>query len=267
MALNLPVKLQDIKEQSSVFMIELYDIYLPNGNLHLAACDIDIVFNGITYIGVPVQRDAVKSTTDTKVDNTKLTVSNFDNAFTVALFQGYNFLGCKCVIYQVPYPDALTDNTLIFPVFWGTLDAPVLNTKEATFQVDVVAPTTNLENARTMQLPCNNDFADGDACTASLSQVTGTVQGGSTVYDVYVQQYEATNFRQFGLVTVGYETRAIIASSGNKITVEFPFYNVPTGSYVLQCGCDKTTDSCDKFGQRGNYSGMLGVPFEYSVKS
>lgn len=256
----------EAKEKSSVFMIELYDIHLPNGDLHFAACDVEIVFNGTTYAPVPVQRDAVKSTTDSKVDNTKLRVSNFDNAFTVAIFKGYNFLGCKCVIFQVPYPDALTDNTLIYPIFWGTLDAPVLNTKEATFEIDVVSPTTNLENARTMQYPCNSQFADGDACMASLDVKTGTVQSGSTVYDVYIQQNEAVNYRQFGLITVGYETRAITASSGNKVSVEFPFYNVPSGTYSIQCGCDKTTVTCDKYDQRGNYSGMLAVPFEYSVK-
>jgi hypothetical protein len=265
--INLPIKLAEAKEANAVFLIELYDIYLPAGDLHYAACDVDIVFNETTYIAAPIQRDTVKATTDSKVDNTKLTVSDFDSSFTLALLTGYNFLGCRCVIFQIMYPDALTDVTLAAPIFWGDLDSPVLNTKNATFEVDVVAPTTNLENARTMQLPCNAQFADQESCMGSLDVRTGTVQGGSTVYTVVIQQNEPENYRQYGIITVGYETRLIVSSVGSVITVDYPFRNVPTGSYSIQCGCDKSTASCNIHGQRGNYSGFTNVPFEYSIKS
>lgn len=265
--LNLPVKLQEIKESNAVFLIELYEIYLPTMTLRYASCDTDITFAGNVYTAAPIQRDAVKSTADSKVDNTKLTVSDFDSSFTLALLTGYNFLGCRCVIFQVPYPDALADASLVYPVFWGDLDSPVLTTKTATFEVDVVAPTTYLENARTMQLPCNSQFADGESCMAAIDLRNGTVQGGSTVYDVYIQYSTTENHWQFGIITVGYETRLIVSSEGAKVTVDYPFSMVPTGDYTIQCGCDKSHDTCGLHGQQENYSGMLGIPFEYSVKS
>lgn len=248
-------------------MVELYEIYLPTMTLRYASCDEDITFDGEVYIAAPIQRDTVKSTADSKVDNTKLTVSDFDSSFTLALLTGYNFLGCRCVIFQVPYPDALTDNTLIYPVFWGDLDSPVLTTKDATFTVDVIAPTTYLENARTMQLPCNAQFADGESCMASLGKETGTVGAGTTKYSVVLGTSHVADYWNYGIITVGYETRLVTASSGNAVTVMYPFSTVPTGTYTVQRGCDKGHAMCGIYGQQMNYSGFLNTPFEYSVKS
>ena len=265
--LTLPIKIAAAKEKSSTFFIELYEIYMPQATLRYAAADEDIVFNGNTYLAAPIQRDTVKATADSKLDNCKLTVSDFDSSFTLALLTGYNFLGCRAVIFQIMYPESLTDPLCYAPIMWGDLDSPQLTTKNATFTVDIIAPTTYLENARTMQLPCNSQFADGESCMAALDLRTGTVQAGSTEFIVNTGITVANGAWNSGLITVGWETRLIVASSGSMVTVAYPFRSVPTGVFSIQRGCDKSDANCAIHGRQVDYSGFKNVPFETTYKT
>jgi hypothetical protein len=101
----------------------------------------------------------------------------------------------------------------------------------------------------------------------NLDIQTGICQAGSTVYVVNLQQSNVDNYRTQGLITIGYETRLIISSTGFTVTVAYPFVNIPTGNYSVQSGCDKSDAMCAIHGQQINYSGFKNVPFEISVKS
>ena len=265
MALNIPQKLIDYKEGTSVFMLELYNFYLPYGSLYVVACDQSITYNGQEYMAVPIERDKVTANNDLKIDNTKLTISNVDDAFTAALYSGFDFRGRNCEIFQIPYPDGLTDNTLIKYVAWGYLDSPMI-TKDGTFSVEVCAPVPNLENARTLGLTCDAEFADQDSCMASLDTQTGTVQSGTTTGSIVIQQSRADNYWNNGIITCGYESRQIESSTGNTIKLRYPFTNMPT-SYTIHCGCDKTWQSCNAHGQQTKFGGYLGIPYTEVIRS
>jgi len=266
MAINLPAALATAKEAGSIFMVELYVLSLPNGPMYLCAADQDVTFNGQLYHAVPLERDVYKASSDSKVDDCKLKVSNFDDSFTAALFSGFDFRGCNCSIFQILYPDALSDPTLVKPILSGYLDAPVLTQKDATFEVAVKAQVPNLSNARTFQLSCNANFADQESCFAVMDVKTGTVQSGTTGSVIVLQHSYADNYWTDGIITCGFQGRQVLSSTGNTVTLLFPFSVVPTGNYSIQNGCDKSWNGCGLKGQQTNYSGFIGIPYETVVR-
>lgn len=265
MALNLPVKLAEAKESSNVFLVELYVLHLKTGNLYLCAADQDIVYNGSTYLAVPLERDTVKANVESKVGDMSLRVSNVDDAFTAALYSGTDFRGCNVSIFQILYPDALNDPTLVNPVTYGYLDAPILKQKEATFGVTVKAAVPNLSHSRTFQLSCNSEFADGESCFASKDKQSGICQSGTTEGTIAIQQSRIDNYWINGIIKCGYESRMIESSRGNIIRLRYPFSFVPTG-YTIERGCDKSFPACKSLGQTQNYSGFPSIPRELVIR-
>ncbi|WP_371380748.1 DUF2163 domain-containing protein [Sporomusa aerivorans] len=266
MALNLPIKLMEAKESSSIFLVELYIFHLKTGKLYLCAADQDITYNGQKYLAVPFERDTVKASSDSKVDDTTLRVSNVDDSFTAALYSGTDFRGCICDIFQILYPEALTDPTQINPVMRGYLDAPILKQKEATFEVTVKSQVPNLTNSRTFQLSCNSEFADQESCFASKDTQTGTCQSGTTAETIVVQQSRDDSYWINGIITSGYESRMIESSQGSVISLHYPFSFVPT-NYTIERGCDKSFASCKALGQTQNYAGFPSIPYELVIRS
>ncbi len=266
MALNLPVTLMSYKESSSVFLVELYILYLKTGNLYLCAADQDITFAGQQYLAVPIERDAVKSSSDSKVDDTTLRISNVSDEFTAALYSGTDFRGCDCSIFQVPYPECLTDTTLVNPVIYGYLDAPILKQKEATFEVTVKAQVPNLSHSRTFQLSCNSEFADGESCFGSKATTSGTTQVGTTASTIVLPQSYDSNYWINGIITSSYESRMVESSEGNVVNLRYPFSFVPT-SFEISRGCDGSFYACGIHGQQQNYAGYPSLPRELTIRS
>lgn len=266
MALNLPAILSQAKDSDSIFLVELYIFYLRTGNLYLCSADQDIIYNGQQYLAVPLERDVVRASSDSKVDDTKLRVTNVDDAFTAALYSGTDFRGCTCDIFQILYPEALTDPTQVKPVMRGYLDAPMLKQKEATFEVAVKAPVPNLSHSRTFQLSCNSEFADGQSCFASKDQQSGACQGGTNEGTIVIQQSRVDNYWSNGIIKCGYESRMIESSSGSVIRLHYPFSFVPT-SYSVERGCDKSLPSCKTLGQSQNFAGFPSIPYELVIRS
>lgn len=263
---TLPAKLSEYKEGGSVFLVECYVIYLETGTLYLTSADKSITIDGQEYMAVPLQREKYTANSDSKVDDCQLHVSNFDDSFTAALYSGTDFRGCLCYIFQVPYPDILTDATLIKPVAYGYLDAPILNEKDGTFDVTLKAQVPNLENYRTLQLSCNAEYADQDCCMASLNTTTGTCQSGTTTGTIVLQGSYSDNYWYNGIITCGYESRMVESSTGNTVVLHYPFTSIPT-TYTIQQGCDKSPSCCSLRGQLQNYSGFRSVPYELTIRS
>ena len=164
------------------------------------------------------------------------------------------------------YPDALTDPTLIKPIAYGYLDAPVLNQKDGTFDATLKAQVPNLKNYRTLQLSCNAEYADQDSCMASFNRTSGTAQAGTTAHTIVLKNSYPNNFWYAGIITSGHESRMVESSSGNTVTLHYPFTTVPT-SYTIEQGCDKSPSCCSTHGQLANYSGFRSVPYELVVRS
>lgn len=264
----LPTSISEMKDSDSTFFIPLVRLYLKHATLYFALCDESITFDGQQYIALPVKIGIVKRTVDNKIDNTEVTISNVDDAFTSALLSGYDFRDRKIEIIDIPYPSALSDATQFRYRFIGFIDSPNLNYGEAIFKATVrsVLPS-EFTIGRTLMLSCNNEFADERECFADKSLSTGTIQSGSTKTSVYIEQTQVDGYWMNGIFQVGYHYRKIKDSVGNRLDLEIGLMDIPTGTYTVQRHCNKTYPNCVTFGQQTNFTGFLGIPDQYVVKT
>jgi hypothetical protein len=217
---------------------------------------------------MPIQIETVKSSVDSKVDNVSLSISNIDDVFTGALFQGYEFRGRLVEVFQISYPESLNEPTEFRPMFCGQLDDPELDEKDKTFKVTLKSNFPNTQPGRTFMLSCNAiDFGDTETCGASKVTLAGIVQPGSNQNNIYIQQTMANDYWQHGMLTIAFETRKIISNTGNYIEVEYPFSFAPTGSYTIETGCCKSEQNCIKWNNLINRSGFPAIPFEMKIIS
>ena len=263
---TLPAVLSDAKEKSSIFLIECYILSLRTGDLYMTSADKDVTIDGQEYMAVPIQRSKYTANSDSKVDDCTLKIENCDDRFTAALFSGTDFRGCMCLVFQALYPNVLTDATLVKPIGYGYLDSPILNQKEATFEVTLKAQVPNLTNYRTFQLSCNAEFGDQDSCMADKATTSGTCQEGTTASTIVLESSYDDSYWYNGMITCGYESRMIQSSTGNTVTLHYAFSEIPT-AYTITRGCDKTLSSCKLRNQTTNYSGFPGIAYEMVVRA
>lgn len=263
----LPKKIQEMKDSDSTFFLTLVQLYLKTATLYFVLCDQDITFNKQDYTALPIEIGVVKKTVDNKVDETEITISNVDDMFSAAIFDGYDFRDSKIIILDIPYPAALTDVSQFRIRFAGLLDAPELDLGKATLKATVrsIMPS-EFTPGRTFMLSCNNEFADGVSCFANKDLSVGTIQGGSDKQHIYIQQNQPDGYWRNGIITIGYETRKIKNSVGKRIDCEVGFIVQPKGSYSIERHCNKGYTNCAIFGQQKNYTGFLAVPSEYVMK-
>lgn len=264
--INLPVKMQEQIESSSVFPIELYEAHLPNQVLRFCASDTDITYNGNVYIAVPVERGEITKGVDTSIDSCELTLSNTTEMFTQMLFSGVNFIGSRIFIYQIMYPDSLADPTMVKMVFYGTVDSPEL-TSEGTFKVQVVGDIPNVNGGRMLHYPCNSRFGDS-VCKIQPRKETATIQDIDGRNIILNRNIGGNDVWIHGIMTVNGEGRRIENVNDRVFTLEYPFFQSPSGmTCEIVQGCDKTTSDCDRYRNRKNYSGFLSVPYEFEIKT
>lgn len=269
----LPQELANYKDGDSTFYVELYVFHLVFGDMYIAALDADVDFyipgttTPVKYLSCPIKREEIKSTVDCKTDGTTISVENIDDRFTAALFSGYEFTHKVVEIIQIKYPESLNDPSAFMTVFKGYLDAPKLDRGKATFEAQVKSFAPDCQPGRTMMLSCNAEFGDPEDCGASKDTQTGTIQSGSNVHAIYIQQTKPDGYWRNGIITIGYESKMIEDSVGNKIVLRYPFYFVPQGIYTVERGCDKTNSTCKAYVNNSNYSGFPSIPFELQIKS
>ena len=266
----LPVSMAQAKEESDVFFIELYRCHLPTGTFYIAACDEEIVFNGITFQPLPIQRGDITSTVDNKIDNVEIKIANVTQEFTTALYQGLDFRGSLVEIATILYPNSLTDSNIYRWTFVGTIDSPYFDGKE--FRATLKAQVPNMMvPTRKHQLSCNAWFGDPDECGATKIKVSGTMLSNSTQHVIRDNSInEGVNYWKDGIAEYNGEKRKIAKSESGNITLEYPFtYAVQGGAvYTRENGCDKTAVTCkNRHNNRQNYSGFLSIPFELVVRT
>ena len=274
--ITLPQSLADMKDSSSVFFIDLYVLHLATGNIYLSACDTDvkwyIPYTGtpVTYIAQPIERGDFKQSVDDKVDNVDIRISNATDDFSSALFNSFDFRGSDVDIIQIAYPASLNDPLAFKHVFCGYMDNPSLDMKSATFQTSLKAKVPNMQSCRSLMLSCNAWFGDPDECGITLDSKTSTLAAECTQTIFYdSSRTEGTNYWKNGVVTIGFESKKVVSSANGSITVEYPFFSAPKvgTSYTVTNGCDKSKTDCIRHGNLQNYSGFMGIPFEYQVKT
>ena len=82
--------------------------------------------------------------------------------------------------------------------------------------------------------------------------------------EIFLSQNYEDDYWKNGVCTVEGESRIIISSSGNKIKLNVNFLqDTLTGKLaVLQRGCNKTKEDCERFGNLNHFSGFPAIPFE-----
>ena len=268
----LPVLIKEAKEKYSNFFIELYTLTLTTGVVRLCNCDKVISFAGNDYQPVPVQRGSIKSSVDSKIDNVELKIADTDLSKVAALVGGFDFRGCYCEIDRILYPDSLTDRDAVMLVFYGYLDNPAYSNGEFTVQVKAALPYTN-KPSRTTQYYCNSIFGDTE-CGASKGTKSITINTETSTKSKIIVTTDMTNiengYYENGLLTIGYETKMInrdyYDANGQRIfQLVYPFMGDLVKNAKVQRNCDKTIETCRKYGNQKNYSGFLAVPKEYRL--
>lgn len=275
MAVSLPVSMTAAKEAGTNFFIELYRIELPSYTLLLASCDEDIDFNGETYLGYPIKRGEITKTVDSRVDNCDIEISNTNDYFTLALFNGKTFLGSRAYIYRILYPDSLSDPSIVHLVFYGQVDSPEL-TENATFKCSIVSDLPNQNACRTMQYSCSAAFGDTNCGKTAVTVNSSTVSFGTADYQGATRQTLTNsalsgNYWKNAIVTIDSISRRVIDwdSRTNTIYLEYAFPDEieTSGGYSVVQNCDKTPTSCKQFNNLTRYGGFLFVPFEFVAKA
>lgn len=260
----LPVSIEQAKEQSSSFFIELYNIYLKTGTIRICNCDVIIEFNGYQYYPVPIKRGSIKSSVDSKIDNVDLTIADADTSKISALLQGFDFRGRTVEIFKIQYPESLSDNSIYVPIFVGYLDAPNYSNGEFSVTVKAAFPKINIPFRKT-QYFCNNTFGD-ELCKMDLARQELVVDSAlSTPDSIKIDGTLEPDFYKNGLITIGYETKMIKTNSENYITTYYPFQVDLTGTAIITRNCDKTPENCSRYNNRQNYGGFLAIPKEFRL--
>lgn len=263
----LPVSIEKSKELNSSFFIELYNIYLKTGIIRICNCDKIIIFNKLQYYPVPIQRGNIKSTVDAKVDNMDLKISDADNEKVSALLEGFDFRGRKVEILRIQYPESLSDNSIVIPVFWGYLDAPSYSNGEFTCTVKASFPQNNVP-IRVTQYICNNNFGDENCKLNKDIRIININTEKSTPTKIITGDKIEPNYYKNGLITIGYETKMIKSNDADgTIYTFYPFQGDIQATATLQRNCDKTPEMCERYGNRKNYGGFLSIPKEFRVNT
>lgn len=272
MAVSLPVSMAEAKESGTTFFIELYRIELPSYDLLIASCDQDIPFAGETYMAYPVKRGEITKTVDSRVDNCDIEISNTNEYFTLALLNGKNFLGCRCYIYRIQYPESLTDPNCVSLVFYGQIDSPELS-EDATFKCSIVSDIPNMDSCRTMGYNCSAEFGD-ENCKHSIATASGSCRLETMEFDGVMRPtcYSTVLGNGYWLnaiITIDGLSRRVVGQGPNYVILEYEFppeIDVSQGFKIAQ-NCDKTVSSCKVYNNLQRYGGFLYVPFEYQVKT
>lgn len=274
--LKLPVAFREALSSGAVFDIELYEVHIPNMTLYLCSCDVNIQFNGKTYLALPIRRGEINRTVDTSIDSCDIEISNATDKFTQLLFKGIPFTGSRMYIYRILYPESLTNKNMVKPVFMGRVDAPEL-TAEGVFKVTVTSDVPNVRGGRRTQYSCTSVFGDA-SCRKEIEKTSSTIQNieqNERGYRVILNNSINDYIRKGGIIIVSGEARKIRepkpADLPNEIYLEYPLLQAPSvligKTAELRADCDKTPSDCSRHNNLGRYAGFLSVPFEFTVRT
>lgn len=272
--ITLPTQISNMKDSSEIFFVDLYVLHCLTGDLYFAALDEDVHWyipgttTPVTYIAMPIKRGSVTHSDDDKISNMDIQISNVTQEFSSQMFGSFDFRGTMVEILQIAYPGSLTSGQQFRYVFYGYLDNPSLDESKALFGATVVSVLPNMKPHRVFSLSCSAWFGDPEECGATKHTATGTASLSSTVDRIYVDGAGDLSQWLHGTVTIGFETKRIIATGGGYVDLEYPFFSSPAGQqFTAAQGCDHTLTTCKRYGNERNYNGFLGIPWLYTVKT
>ena len=256
----LPVSMSTMKDSGETFFIELYVLELRTGTSYIAATDENIVFNGITFLAVPFQRQSVVRSMDNIADSCEVSIADADYSHLAYIMDGFDFRGVNCTVLRIQYPDSLTDPSVCQWMFSGYIDEPAYADGVFTCKIMTRFPNIQCPN-RSYQIACNSEFGD-ESCTASLATETVAITGVSGNTLTLTKSYQDGYWKD-GVAKVSGEARNISASTGNTVTLNVNFLQALDGKSVeLSRGCNKTREGCKRFNNMVHYGGFPAIPFE-----
>lgn len=267
MAIELPEEFQDAKETEKLFVVEIYDVFLRIGELHITNTNIDIDFEGKKYFAIPVTREEVSLSVEETDNSMKFEMSDATTGQLKYIIEGFDFRGCNVRVRQILYPDSLEDNSIFRDVFTGYIDNPVYENGSFSFTLRSRIPKVTTPR-RTYNSSCNCRFGDS-MCQKDLETTTGTVASASgNDINLNIDSRDGDYWRD-GTITIGGETRMIVASYDSTVRVYYPFFaTINEGDeFSLSRGCDKTQHTCkNRFDNLQHFTGFPAIPFELVYK-
>ena len=257
----LPVSMQQMKDSSQTFFIELYSLTMPSGDVvNMAATDEDIVYNGYKFIAVPFKRQSITKSMDNITDSCSISVSDVDWKLLSYVVNGWDFRGAYCTIIRIQYPESLTDPSVVQWVFGGRVDEPSFADGTFSCKLTQVFPEVQCPN-RDYSLNCNSTFGDAE-CQASLAEESLAIVSVSGNTITLSKSFERNYWRNGVAISEG-EARVIEESEDNTITLNVNFLQDLDGKSIkLSRGCNKTVEDCKRFNNLAHYSGFPAIPFE-----
>jgi hypothetical protein len=263
--------IETLKDNPENMPFEIYQIYLDEETLYMACYPEDVQFfdengNPQTYYAAALSRQSVNTKTDTVVDTTTVSIDNVSQEMS-AYIAATEFVGRKIVIWKVFHEDLSSADNYV-PIFAGYMDEPKIS--QYSMSVTVVSSLDTLDKqlpGRTFQTNCNWQFGSTE-CGVAVPTKTGIIESISsdhmTINDLDIT--EASDYWEYGSITIDNKTRVIKESGSGYVIVEYPFSaNVVAGdSYDMEAGCDKSYDngvnSCSGWDNTQYYGGFLSIP-------
>lgn len=260
--MSLPQAFLDAKESDSISYIEIYDIALRTGMIHIAATNKEIMFDGKSYVSIPIERGTINKSVDTLDNDMDLTISDVDNDKLAYLMAGFDFRGCMVLVRQILYPESLDDPSLVRDTFYGELDSPCYEDGKFTFSIKSRIPKIKTPR-RSCQVNCNSEFGDS-LCTMSKDQRSGTINPVEND-QIQIGITAINDYWKDGIITINGESRMIKTSTDQTVYLYYPFFQTLAAglNFQIERGCDKTSTTCDqRFNNDTHYSGFKAIPFE-----
>lgn len=243
----------------------LYEFTLDNKVFRYATGETDVVYNGKTYIGIPISDDGVKMSGDVRNEDLVITMAR-------ATDLGDLFVGTppsEVIFVTVRRMNRGSDEA---PVIWGgTLKSVRI---KSGIEIEVVCRTlTATLNRNGLRLSwsrscphalydrgCKVD-PDDFAATAQVSALTGNAIT-ATGLGALGTGYLAGGYFEFELMPDVIERRGIESHVGNTITVLGTTDGLEVADWItVYPGCDRVTSTCNsKFNNLVNYGGIPHLP-------
>ncbi len=261
MAVVLPVSMAEAKEADESFFLEIYDIRLRTGDIHLVAADEDIEFDGIKYIAVPIQRDSLTRSMDNITDSCSLSVSDVDYGLLSYVVNGYDPRMAEVLVRRIQYPESLSNPSINEWLYYGFLDELSFSSGTMSAKINSRFPNIEVPN-RCYKLHCNSEFGDEQCCASKDTNCVLIASASGN--EIQLSRSFDDNYWRNGVCTVEGESRIIVSSSGNKIKLNVNFLQetLKDKEAVLQRGCNKTKEDCLRFDNLSHFSGFPAIPFE-----
>ena len=263
--------------------IELFEVYLDQQTLFMAANVRDVTVGTSVYTALGLQRSAIRTTMELEVDELTISLDNINLAFSQRViaeqFVGRRLIVKKAFLSHIECPGQL------FTMFKGRMDDPVIT--ERTLQVKVRSELDALHHElprRQFSTLCNYQHYDS-FCTVpkclyvNLTTGTALVQAGfntttATIVssalgvtsfvtaDNYWAPIGTLTFKTGSNANLGREVTAhYVGSLSVNVRIPFPYDPASGDVFEITRGCRKSVSDCQsKYDNYLNYGGFPVTP-------